>query len=93
LSGWIQWWKSPPELRAAPYFIKTDDCPKMNQLFAGLYESNYDLILCRITKMNFLAPTPGSTLQEIFQAKIPKINAAERERFIICPEHIATSNG
>jgi hypothetical protein len=61
----------------------------MNQLFAGLY----DLILCRMTKMNFLAPaTPGRTLQEIFQAKIPKIDpqdATEREKFIIGPELIA----
>ena len=60
----------------------------MNQFFAGLY----DLILCRITKMNFLAPAPGRTLQEIFQAKIPKIDpqdATEREKFIIGPELIA----
>ena len=88
LSGWIHRWKSPPELRAAQYFVKTDDCPKMNQLFAGLY----DLILCRITKMNFLAPAPGRTLQEIFQAKIPKIDpqdATEREKMIIGPELIA----
>lgn len=80
MSGWIQRWKSPPDLRAAPYFTKTDQCPIMNQLFAGLY----DLILCRITKMRDLAPAPGRTLQDIFQAKIPKINpqdATEREAF------------
>jgi hypothetical protein len=62
----------------------------MNQLFAGLY----DLIVCRITKimMNFLAPAPGCTLQEIFQAKIPKIDpqdATEREKLIIGAELIA----
>jgi hypothetical protein len=60
----------------------------MNQLFAGLY----DLILCRVTKMSGLAPAHGRTLQDIFQAKIPKIDpqdATERERFIIGPELIA----
>jgi hypothetical protein len=39
-----------------------------------------------------LAPAPGSTLQDIFHAKIPKINpqeATEREEFVIGPELIA----
>jgi hypothetical protein len=42
--------------------------------------------------MNFLAPAPGRTLQEIFQAKIPNIDpqdVTEREKLIICAKLIA----
>lgn len=76
------------DLRAAPYYTKTNESPVFNQLFAALY----DLILCRITKMSSLAPSPGRTPEAIFQEKIPKINPAdetERARFLIGPELIA----
>ena len=76
------------DLRAAPYYTKTNESPVFNQLFAALY----DLILCRITKMSSLAPSPGRTLEAIFQEKIPKINPAdetERAKFVISPELIA----
>ena len=47
------------------------------QLFAALYFV-FDLILSgyRIMKMSSLAPSPGCTLEAIFQEKIPKINLA-----------------
>lgn len=76
------------DLRKSPYFTKTNDSPIFNQLFAALY----DLILCRITKMSSLAPSPGRDIDAIFQEKIPKINPedeTERERFLISPELIA----
>ena len=76
------------DLRVALYYTKTNESPILNQLFAALY----DLILCRITKMSSLAPSPGRTLDAIFDEKIPKINPAdekEREKFVVSPELIA----
>jgi hypothetical protein len=63
---------------------KTDNSSIINQLFAGMH----CLIFYSMTKMSSLIPAPGSTLDDFFLKRIPKIkpeDAAKQANLLSAP--------
>ena len=59
----------------AQYYTEHDVLHFFNQLFAVMY----DLILCSFPKMGLSFPTPGCSIAEIFEEKIPNIGKNDCE--------------
>ena len=90
-AGMIRRWKIPgqdaapviDDLCQAQYYTNHDQVPYMNQLFAAMY----NLVLCRISKMDLIAP---SSIAEIFEEKNPNYGGNDgEERHLVGPELIA----
>jgi len=79
------------DLSRPPFYDKTQASPVINVLFAALW----DLILCRITKMSYLAPSAGRGIKDIFDEKIPAISGVDAddanatEKHLVSPELMA----
>jgi hypothetical protein len=79
------------DLSKPPFYNKAQASPVINVLFAALW----DLILCRITKMSYLAPSQGRSLKDIFDDKIPAISGVDAddanatEKHLVSPELMA----
>ena len=79
------------DLNQPPFYNKAQASPVIIVIFAGLW----DLILCRITKMSYLAPSAGSSIKDISEEKIPAISRVDAddanatEKHLVRPELMA----
>ena len=79
------------DLTRPPFYDKDQASPVNNVLFAALW----DLILCSINKMSYLAPSAGLSIKDIFDEKIPAISGVDAgdanatEKHLVSPELMA----
>ena len=82
-AGYIENWRLGPggdDLRAAPYFTRSDNSPHFNRLFAAIY----DIFFTKLTNLGRLIPSSGRTLKDIFMDKIHGT-----DKFLVSAELIA----
>ena len=75
------------DLTQGPYFVETNKSPPINLLF----ETLFDLIICRTSKMGLGIPcaSEGLDLDAIFAEKVPMAKGDEREKWLVCAEILA----